>query len=151
MSNVLILDWLTGDGKEHIFALTTNTSALDEMINNIETYFLKDFELGEDELRARCLQIGSSSWRSILHSIFFEAVIEWNAAHLSVDRPHRHLDESMYAGEMLEHYRRFSRLPTPPQAYNLRQKDFDEMKQDFADNERSFVSKEVDQILRNQR
>ncbi len=168
MCNILIIDWLTGKGKEHTFSLTKNTAELDDVVNNIETFFLKDVELDKDEVRSRHLPLGSSSWLSILHSIFFEAVVQWNAAHLSVDRPDRYLDESMYSGEMMRRYRRFSRLPMPPLAYIMTQKTFDdfketlvhsinivsnsgrtfdEMKRNFADGDWSFVTQEVDDIL----
>ena len=171
MSNILIMDWLTGDGREHTFSLTGNISELDKVVNNIETFFLKDIVMDEDELRDRYLPLGSSSWHSVLHSIFFEAVIWWNAAHRSSDRTDRYLDESVYTGEMLKRCRRFARLPMPPQAYEMTQKDFndfkemlmhsinllndsdktfDEMKQEFSDGDWSFAVQEVDQILRNQ-
>lgn len=169
MCNILIIDWLTGKGKEHTFSLTKNTAELDDVVNNIETFFLKDVELDKDEVRSRHIPLGSSSWLSILHSIFFEAVVQWNAAHLSVDRPDRYLDESMYSGEMLKRYRRFSKLPMPPLAYVMTQmtfddfketlvhsinivsnsgRTFDEKKRNFADGDWSFVTQEVDDILR---
>lgn len=107
MSNILIMDWLTGEGREHTFSLTSNISELDDVVNNIETFFLKDIELDKDELRDRYIPLGSSSWMSILHSIFFEAVIQWNAAHRAESRKDRYLDEFMYQGEMLKRCQRF--------------------------------------------
>ena len=169
MSNVLIIDWLIGEGKEHTFSLTENISELDDVVNNIGTFFLKDIELDKDELRRRYVPVTFSSWQSILHSIFFEAVIQWNAAHLFEDRKDRYLDKSMYTKEMLKQYQRFARFPMPPFKCNMTQgtfddfkeilvhsinlvnksdKTFDEMKHDFADDDWSFVTQEVDDILR---
>ena len=171
MSNILIMDWLTGDGKEHTFPLTANISELDDVVNNIETFFLKDIVLDKNELRDRYLPVMSSSWRSILHSVFFDAVIWWDAAHRSEINTDRYLNESQYSGEMLKQYRRFARFPMPPQAYHLTQGDFndfrdllvhsinlvsnsnktfDEMKHDFSDDDWSFVTQELDEILRNE-
>ena len=170
MSNILILDWLTSEGKEHTFSITKNNSELDDVVNNIETFFLKDIVLDKDELRDKHLLLGSSSWHSILHSIFFEAVIWWNAAHRTEINSDRYLDESLYTGEMLKKCRRFAMFPMPPKAYHLTQGDFndfrdvlvhsinlvsnsdktfDEMKHDFADDDWSFVTQEVDDILSN--
>ena len=171
MRGILILEWLTGEGREHTFPLTTNISKLDEVVNNIETFFLKDIVLDKDELRYRYLQLGSSSWQAILHAIFFEAAVHWIAAHRSDINMEKYLDESMYTGEMLKLYRKFAKLPMPPLGYtmvvttvddfkeilthsinlvNNNDKTFDEMKQDFADDDWSFVTQEVDDILSNQ-